>query len=277
LLANAAKYTHPKGGVEVRAHAAEDGVVIEVSDNGGGIPGDLLPHVFDLFRQGPQASDRAQGGLGLGLAIVRNIVELHGGRVAAASDGPRKGSTFTVWLPRAEARGFTREKPARRRRAASERTNGRRILVVDDNRDSTEVLALLLSQRGYQVEVAHDAVAGLKEALAFRPEVALLDIGLPVMDGYELARRLKAKPTLRDVRLIAVTGYGQPADREKALNAGFFEHVTKPFEFERLTELIEAGDGELEARPASETRAPARAAPRRVRRAPASARRRSRR
>ena len=221
LLANAAKYTHPNGGIEVRAHAADDGVVLEVRDNGGGIPGDLLPHVFDLFRQGPQASDRAQGGLGLGLSIVRNIVELHGGRVAAASDGLRKGSTFTVWLPRAEVRRRTPDKPARRRRAASERANGRRILVVDDNRDSTEVLALLLSQRGYEVEVAHDAVAGLKGALAFRPAVALLDIGLPEMDGYELARRLKAKPALRDVRLIAVTGYGQPSDRAEGAGRRF--------------------------------------------------------
>ena len=232
--------------------------------------------MFDLFRQGPQASDRAQGGLGLGLSIVRNIVELHGGRVAAASDGLRKGSTFTVWLPRAETRRRAQNKPARRRRAASERANGRRILVVDDNRDSTEVLALLLTQRGYEVEVAHDAVAGLKGALAFRPAVALLDIGLPEMDGYELARRLKAKPALRDVRLIAVTGYGQPSDRQKALDAGFFEHVAKPFEFERLADLIEAGDGETAARPATAARAAARRAPRRVGRAPASRRRRAR-
>jgi PAS domain S-box-containing protein len=277
LLANAAKYTHPKGGIEVSAHGADDGVVFEVRDNGGGIPSDLLPHVFDLFRQGPQASDRAQGGLGLGLSIVRNIVELHGGRVSAASDGPRKGSTFTVWLPRAEVRRPAPEKPVRRRRAARERANGRRILVVDDNRDSTEVLALLLSQRGYEVEVAHDAVAGLKGALAFRPSVALLDIGLPEMDGYELARRLKAKPALRNVRLIAVTGYGQPSDREKALGAGFFEHVTKPFEFERLAELIETGDGEMAARPATAPRAAARRAPPGGGRAPASKRNRSRR
>ncbi len=250
LLANAAKYTPAKGGIEVRGRATGDGgVLLEVHDNGGGIPGDLLPHVFDLFRQGPQASDRAQGGLGLGLAIVRNIVELHGGRVAAASAGLRKGSIFSVWLPSAESRRKPAEKLARRRRRASQGVVGRRVLVVDDNRDSTEVLSLLLSQRGYKVEVAHDAVAGLKGALAFRPAVALLDIGLPEMDGYELARRLKAKPALRDVRLIAVTGYGQPSDREKALDAGFFEHVTKPFEFERLAELIEAGEGEGERGP----------------------------
>ncbi len=278
LLANAAKYTHAKGSIEVRGHAADDGgVVLEVHDNGGGIPADLLPHVFDLFRQGPQASDRAQGGLGLGLAIVRNIVELHGGRVAAASDGLRKGSTFTVWLPPAAVRSGTAEKPSRRRRAASEGANGYRILVVDDNRDSTEVLALLLSQRGHQVEVAHDAVAGLKGALAFRPSVALLDIGLPEMDGYELARRLKAQRSLRDMRLIAVTGYGQPSDREKALDAGFSEHVTKPFEFERLAELIESGDGEMAARPVAAGRSGTRHAAGRPRRAPAPKRSRSRR
>ncbi len=275
LLANAAKYTHAKGSIEVRGLCADDGgVVIQVRDDGGGIPGDLLPHVFDLFRQGPQASDRAQGGLGLGLAIVRNIAELHGGRVSAASDGPRKGSTFTVWLPRAEARRETAEPPLRRRRSASEGANSRRILVVDDNRDSTEALALLLARRGHKVEVAHDAVAGLKGALAFRPTVALLDIGLPEMDGYELARRLKAKRSLRHMRLIAVTGYGQPSDREKALDAGFSEHVTKPFEFERLAELIEAGD--VATGPSSARRSVSLRAPREARRAPPSRRRRAR-
>ena len=278
LLANAAKYTHPTGCIEVRGHeAADGGVVLEVRDNGSGIPGELLPHVFDLFRQGPQASDRAQGGLGLGLAIVRNIVELHGGRVSAASDGPRKGSTFIVWLPRADARSKTPEKPARRRRAASEGANGRRILVVDDNRDSTEVLALLLTRRGYEVEVAHDAVAGLKGAIAFRPAVALLDIGLPEMDGYELARRLKAKRSLRHLRLIAVTGYGQPSDREKAFDAGFSEHVTKPFEFERLAELIEADQGDAGASPAVARRSGTRRPPHEARRPPVPKRHRSRR
>lgn len=278
LLANAAKYTHAKGGIEVRGRAAGDGgVLLEVRDDGRGIPADLLPHVFDLFRQGPQASDRAQGGLGLGLAIVRNIVDLHGGRVAAASAGLRTGSTFSVWLPRAEARRKPAKKLSRRRRAARAGAGGRRILIVDDNRDSTEVLSLLLSQRGYEVEVAHDAVAGLKGALAFRPAVALLDIGLPEMDGYELARRLKAKPALRDVRLIAVTGYGQPSDREKARDAGFFEHVTKPFEFERLAELIEGRDGEARARPAPSLRPGPRRAPRRARRVREPKRRRPRR
>ncbi len=278
LLANAAKYTHAQGSIEVRGLLAEDGgVVIQVSDNGGGIPGDLLPHVFDLFRQGPQASDRAQGGLGLGLAIARNIAELHGGRVAAASDGARKGSTFTVWLPRADGSRKTVERPLRRRRAASERANHHRILVVDDNRDSTEVLALLLSRRGYEVEVAHDAVAGLKGALAFRPTVALLDIGLPEMDGYELARRLKAKRVLRDLRLIAVTGYGQPSDRERALDAGFSEHVTKPFEFERLAELIEEGQDDVAVQPRGARRSAAQRAPHEARRAAPSKRRRSRR
>jgi CheY-like chemotaxis protein len=179
-------------------------------------------------------------------------------------------------LPRAEARRRTPEKPVRRRRVAGERANGRRILVVDDNRDSTEVLSLLLTQRGYQVEVAHDAVAGLKGALAFRPAVALLDIGLPVMDGYELARRLKAKPALRDLRLIAVTGYGQPSDREKALDAGFFEHVTKPFEFEQLAQLIEAGNGKMAVPAATAHRPGARRPARTIRRVPAAKRSRTR-
>jgi len=277
LLANAAKYTQAKGSVEVLGRPTGDGgVLLEVRDNGGGIPADLLPHVFDLFRQGPQSSDRAQGGLGLGLAIVRNIVELHGGRVAAASGGLRKGSTFSVWLPRAEKRRKPADKRSRRRHAISEDAGGRRILLVDDNRDSTEVLSLLLSERGYEVEVAHDAVAGLKGALAFRPSVALLDIGLPEMDGYELARRLKAKRSLRDVRLIAVTGYGQPSDRERALDAGFSEHVTKPFEFERLAELIEAGDGEVRARPAAARRSGTRRAPPQTRRVPEAKRTRPR-
>jgi signal transduction histidine kinase/ActR/RegA family two-component response regulator len=239
LLSNAAKYTRRRGRIEVQAARTEGEVVVRVRDNGNGLTRDLLPEVFDLFRQGPQTSERAQGGLGLGLAIVRNLVLLHGGSVAAASGGPGKGSEFTLRLPSAvlvtEAHPIVRPTPPRPAPARG----GRRVLIVEDNTDIADALAQLLRSKGHTVEVAHCATDALRIVRTFRAEVALLDIGLPEMDGYELARRLRAAPAhRRRMQLIAVTGYGQMGDRARALEAGFDHHLVKPFDFARLEALV---------------------------------------
>jgi signal transduction histidine kinase len=237
LLTNAAKYTQPHGDVRVttRRLAGEDAVVVSVRDNGRGMPPELLAVVFDMFVQGNRPIDRSEGGLGLGLTLVRTLVELHGGTVSAHSGGVGAGSEFLVRLPlAAEAPA-----PAEPARAASpEGAAGRRVLVVDDNGDVVEVMSELLRLSGYEVAIAHDAPEALRVATRFDPEVAVLDIGLPVMDGYELARRLRlANPA---VRLVAVTGYGQPEDRERSRAAGFQEHLVKPIEPDMLLAAIDA-------------------------------------
>ncbi len=234
LLTNAAKYTSPGGQIQVSAAGEGGEVVIRVRDNGMGIAPDVLPRIFDLFVQERQAIDRARGGLGLGLTIVRSLVERHHGQIAAHSDGPGRGSEFVVRLPRADSRsaGPRPERPAAvPARAAA---NVSRILIVDDNEDAAEMLSEILSARGYQTQTAHDAPAALRVAAEFMPQVAFLDIGLPVMDGYELAGRLRDLPGLSDVRLVAVTGYGQQSDREKAEAAGFHRHLVKPVDVDAL-------------------------------------------
>ena len=229
LLTNAAKYTPSGGSITIRGEAIEDEVLLHVRDTGIGITPDVLPHIFDLFVQERQAIDRAQGGLGIGLTIVRNLVERHGGSVQARSDGQGRGSEFTIRLPKATWAEQAENIP---RGLAIERANPKagapRVLIVDDNEDGAEMLAIILSQKGYDTRVAHDAVRALEIAEAFRPRIAFIDIGLPVMDGYELAARLRAMPALNDIRLIALTGYGQESDRRRAREAGFDQHLVKP-------------------------------------------------
>ena len=220
LLTNAAKYTEPSGRILVSAERDGGEVSVVVADNGRGIASDMLPRVFDLFVQERQNLDRARGGLGLGLAIVKNLVELHGGSVSAASDGLGRGSTFTVRLPVASA-------PAADSPALS-------VLVVDDNDDAATLLADLLAALGCRTRVAHDAPEVLLLAHDYVPDVALVDIGLPAMDGYELARRLRRLPEWRGVRMLAVTGYGQEADRAASKDAGFDEHLVKPINLATL-------------------------------------------
>ncbi|AUX48753.1 uncharacterized protein SOCE26_102940 [Sorangium cellulosum] len=238
LLTNAAKYTDPGGHIAVTAEVLGGEVVIRVRDTGAGIPPSLLPHVFDMFVQGPQRLDREKGGLGLGLTIVKRLIEMHGGSVAAHSDGPGKGSEFVVRLPRAAAdeRGVQPEagQPGARPPAAR-----RRVLVVDDNDDGAELLAGALTSAGYAVCVALDGPSALDEARRFRPEIVVLDIGLPVMDGYEVAQRLRAE-ILTDARvvLIALTGYGQEQDRRRALSSGFDEHLVKPASLQQVLGAI---------------------------------------
>jgi CheY-like chemotaxis protein len=201
-----------------------------VKDEGIGIPKEMLDRVFDMFVQQPQASDRSKGGLGLGLAIVRSLVTLHGGNVAATSRGVGQGSEFVVELPGADL-GERTAQPApslsEGRETSPSRGEGRRILVVDDNDDAVETLADVLSQLGHQVATARDGPTALETARHFHPEVCLVDIGLPVMDGYELA-----------LRLIAVTGYGTDADRRRSKEAGFSAHMVKPVDFQELLRVV---------------------------------------
>ena len=240
---------------------------------------ELLPHVFDLFRAGP-AGERSRAGRarpGAGDRAQHRRAARRARRRRQRRRRARAARSPSGCRAPPRAAGPPR-RPARRRRAASEGANRCRILVVDDNRDSTEVLAYAaVAARAPGRGRARRSRRRSRARWPFRPSVALLDIGLPEMDGYELARRLKAHRALRDVRLIAVTGYGQPSDRDRALEAGFSEHVTKPFEFERLAELIEAQDPKMEARPASARRAGAGRATDRARPAPAPKRARTRR
>ncbi|HEX3481936.1 MAG TPA: ATP-binding protein [Kofleriaceae bacterium] len=240
LLTNAAKYTERGGRITVSAERHGDGIAVRVQDTGIGIASEMLPRVFDMFVQEPQALDRSRGGLGLGLTIVRSLVAMHGGTVDVHSEGRNRGSEFVVTLPAAVVRppaasdGTAEPNGARRGDAAG----GHRILVVDDNEDAADLLASALEIMGYTARVAHDGPAALKLAAEFDPDLALLDIGLPVMDGYELARRLHDDPGLRRVPLVAVTGYGQPADRQRSEDAGFDAHLVKPIDIERVGSLI---------------------------------------
>ena len=230
LLTNAAKYTPSGGHITIGGEALDDEVVVHVRDNGIGITPDVLPRIFELFVQGRQAIDRAQGGLGIGLTIVRNLVERHGGTVQAASDGPGRGSEFTIRLPRATWAEQSESIPRGLEldRHAVKKAGAPRVLIVDDNEDGAEMLSIILSQKGYDTRVAHDAPGALEIAAQFKPVTAFIDIGLPVMDGYELAERLRAEPSLSGIRLIALTGYGQESDRQRGREAGFDEHLVKP-------------------------------------------------
>jgi signal transduction histidine kinase/DNA-binding response OmpR family regulator len=223
VLTNAAKYTDPGGQITVQTRAAAGSALIEISDTGVGIAAELLPRMFDLFVQGDRAPDRSQGGLGVGLAVVRRLVEMHEGGVSARSDGPGQGSTFEIRLPLIAHSGATEEEQAPAAMAPAAR-----ILIVDDNKDAADSLAALLTLEGHTIEMAYSATDALHRAAPFQAQVVLLDIGLPEMDGYEVARRLRRLPELRETRLIAVSGYGQPQDRERARAAGFDEHLIKP-------------------------------------------------
>jgi len=245
LLNNAAKYTDESGAIWLSAGRVGDEVILRVRDNGMGIPVEELPHVFDLFIQAGRSLDRAQGGLGIGLTLARSIVELHGGRIEALSDGPGRGSEFVIHLPvfsfqplRGDALGEVHESFMGVEAAAPAWSVRRRVLVVDDNVDSAESLALALTLEGHDAKLAYDGPGAVEVALAFKPQVALLDIGLPGMNGYELARQLRQRPGGRDMALIALTGYGQAEDRRKSREAGFDHHLTKPVNYDTLVTLI---------------------------------------
>ncbi len=236
LVDNALKYTPAGGTVTVVTERAGGDAVLRVRDTGRGISADVLARVFDLFVQEPQTLDRARGGLGLGLTLVKRLVELHGGSVSAGSDGPDRGSEFVVRLP---ALAHPAGAPAGTAVAGREATAApRRVLIVEDGPDARESLRLLLEQAGHVVQTAEDGPTGLAELEAFRPDVALIDFGLPGLDGYALARLAREQPATSGIRLVAVTGYGQADDRQRALDAGFDQHVTKPVDPALLQDLL---------------------------------------
>jgi len=237
LLTNAAKYTEPRGHVVVRAWREDGSIRLAVKDDGAGIQAELLPRVFELFVQGSRQTDRAPGGLGLGLAIVRSFVELHGGSVHAESPGLGNGSTFTIVLPAAQGSAVAATPVRLEPRAApAERMQ---VLVVDDNRDAADLAAEVLSDLG-EVRVAYDGPGALEVLRSFTPDVALVDIGLPVMDGHELARRIRERSP--DTRLVAVTGYGQESDRRRSAEAGFSVHLVKPVDVDTLRAVVMGRD-----------------------------------
>jgi CheY-like chemotaxis protein/anti-sigma regulatory factor (Ser/Thr protein kinase) len=232
LLTNAVKFTPAGGKISIAARTVGDHVELEVRDNGRGIAPALLPRVFEPFVQGAQGTERSGGGLGLGLAIVKSLVELHGGAVAVASDP--KGTCVTVRLPLA---------PENRPAMPSGRTvalpaRSLRVLVVDDNLDAATLIGDLLRILGHDPVIAHDGPGALAVAERDRPQLAILDIGLPGMDGYELARRLRERPGLAEVPVVALTGYGQASDRDRTKAAGFSEHLVKPIDLQRLHEVV---------------------------------------
>jgi signal transduction histidine kinase/ActR/RegA family two-component response regulator len=237
LLANAAKYTDAGGRLSISVVSDQHRVSVVIQDNGIGMPQNMLNRVFDMFMQVPMALARSQGGLGIGLTLVRRLAELHGGRVSAYSRGEGQGSTFTVSLPQVPAPvPVPRPAPAAAT-PPSATTGGPRVLVVDDNRDGAETLAAVLEVMGAQAIVAHDGGTALRLAREFDPQLIVLDIGLPGMDGYETARRLRQLPGLRPY-LVALTGYGSQQDRQRALDAGFDEHLVKPLSSEATDRLL---------------------------------------
>jgi PAS domain S-box-containing protein len=236
LLTNAAKYTPEEGHIRLTVEARAGEAVVRIQDDGMGIAPELLPQVFDLFTQGDRSLARSEGGLGIGLTLVRRLVELHGGTVEAQSEGPGKGSEFIVRLPTLPARAPNAAAEGKGRYASSPC----RVLVVDDNKDAAESLAMLLRVAGHDVRTANDGLTALEMAKIFRPEVVLLDIGLPRMDGYEVARLLRKQPGLEGAVLIAVTGYGQEEDRRRTREAGLNAHLVKPVDLADLDKVFAA-------------------------------------
>lgn len=236
LLNNSAKYTPSGGDINLEVMVKDDRAQVTISDTGEGISSDLMPFIFDLFTQGKRGLDRSQGGLGIGLALVKSLVEMHGGSVKAHSDGLGKGAEFTVCLPLTQRdRTSTTSGPQSSEAPA---TAGRRLVVVDDNIDAAQSLAMLLEASGHTVSVFHDAKAALDKSRALVADAFILDIGLPDMTGYDLARRLRALPELHAATLIALTGYGQTSDREQSRAAGFDHHLVKPVDPAILDAII---------------------------------------
>jgi two-component system CheB/CheR fusion protein len=241
LLNNAAKYTPPGGHVWLSVRREGDDAVIRVRDDGAGIAKEMLEMVFDLFVQANGTLDRAQGGIGVGLTLVRSLVEMHSGTVAAFSEGEGKGAELVVRLPLASRET---DAPSRREpRGGLHLPQGARVAIIEDNADSREMLCEALTYAGFQCESADNGVAGLALVESMKPDVAIIDVGLPAIDGFELARRLRANPSLETTRLLALTGYGQREDRERALAAGFDEHLVKPVDPVRLARFLSGNAG----------------------------------
>jgi CheY-like chemotaxis protein/nitrogen-specific signal transduction histidine kinase len=239
LLNNSSRYTPPGGRIWVTAERSGTDVEVIVGDTGSGIPADKLESIFEMFAQADGSTDQPQGGLGIGLTLVRQLVQMHGGSVVARSAGAGRGSEFVVRLPVAVAKAAPAPAPPAPR-APSQR---RRILIVDDNEDAAESLALLLAAAGHETHVAHDGVAAVEAAERLRPDAVLLDIGLPKLSGYEACRRIRQQPWARDILLVALTGWGQVDDRRKSEEAGFDDHLVKPVNHGVLIEMLAARVG----------------------------------
>lgn len=236
LLTNAAKYTDPEGQIRVTARCDGDDVVVCVADSGIGISAATLPRVFNMFSQVHSTTDRSEGGLGIGLSLAQGLIELHGGTIEASSAGLGFGSEFTVRLPRRNA--VERAQHPGKATAANRANVRRRILIADDNRDSAETLAALLRMEGHEVKAVHDGPVALCAFGELKPDVALLDIGMPGLTGYEVARKMRQASGGAAVTLIAITGWGQDVDKERAHAAGFDHHLTKPVDPQKLVDLL---------------------------------------
>jgi CheY-like chemotaxis protein len=245
LLGNAAKYTERAGTISLSAECEKGHVAISVRDTGIGIAPELLPRIFDLFVQGDRSVARSQGGLGIGLTLVRRLVELHGGTIRAASAGPGRGSEFVVRLPVCGEALPLKDSPDNGATQKNSQHRGQRVLVVDDNVDAAESLAMVLRLSGHEVRTAYDGPAALAEARAVTPDVVLLDIGLPGMDGFDVARQIREDQGLSHLRIVAVTGYGQDEDRRRTQEAGFDFHLTKPVDPTQLDRLLSRTLSEL--------------------------------
>ena len=238
LMDNAIKYTPEDGRIEFAARLDGREIEISVRDNGMGITAALLPRVFDMFQQDERTLERAQGGLGIGLTLAQRLIEKHGGRVAAHSEGPGLGATFTVWLPAMPARPAVPDAAARSSPAAA-----MRVLVVDDDRTVSDSTAKLLELEGHTVCIADSGLAALEQIPAFRPQIVLLDIGMKGMDGFETAKRLRELPGGRDLYVVAVTGYGDEKTRTQALASGCDHFVVKPVTIDMLGDLLSKAAG----------------------------------
>jgi CheY-like chemotaxis protein len=239
LLTNAAKYTDPGGRIRLAAESNADGLVIRITDNGIGLTAEQMEHIFELFAQLPAARERSEGGLGIGLALVRGLVELHGGSVEAASAGPGAGTEVTVRLPASCLSSIERH-PVANAPGPPEKSNGwmQRILIADDNHDSANSLAELLRLEGHEVHVAYDGEQALDIFRSVQPDAALLDIGMPHLSGLEVVKAIRGQSSGHSATLIAVTGWGQEDDRREALASGFDHHLTKPIQPEQLHALL---------------------------------------
>jgi two-component system CheB/CheR fusion protein len=238
VVGNAVKYTGANGEIAIHLAVAGSEALISVADDGQGISPSELPHIFDQFVRGQASQQHAAGGLGLGLHIAREMMHAHGGRIEASSGGQGQGSTFVIALPLSDQLPQSETRPPN---PLGEMAATLRILVVDDNRDAAISMAALLKTYGHDAEVAYDGAMAVDRAKAIQPDVILLDIGLPDLDGYAVARALRALPWVKRPLLIAVTGWGTPSDRERAFDAGFDEHLTKPIDYASLGEIIKAG------------------------------------
>ncbi len=237
LLSNASKFTEGGGRIELQMTRAGDHALIRIRDNGIGITQAQLLRVFDMFAQADTSLERTRSGLGIGLTLVKTLVEMHGGSVAAHSDGPGKGSEFVVWLPILIGAGTAWPAPPERIERTPT-TPGHRILVVDDNHDAANSLAALLRMRGHEVCIAHDGVRAVEDAATLSPDLILLDIGLPGMNGFEAARRIRERRTDRRFMLVALTGWSQDDDRRRSREAGFDAHLVKPVAIEDIEALL---------------------------------------